>query len=128
MLFFFTPYIIRIKKLVPFGKITTVSIVDLILYDKLQTSSFISYRLICFQCSVSCNHGIRSRAVKCMDRATRKEVDIRHCQDERPRNTRRCYRGRCPRWRAGRWGKVRPKKNCSFIYPAEDCQSLYRTL
>ncbi|KAK3786425.1 hypothetical protein RRG08_011741 [Elysia crispata] len=57
------------------------------------------------ECSVSCNHGIRSRAVKCMDRATRKEVDIRHCQDERPRNTRRCYRGRCPRWRAGRWGK-----------------------
>ncbi|GFN84332.1 A disintegrin and metalloproteinase with thrombospondin motifs 9 [Plakobranchus ocellatus] len=56
-------------------------------------------------CSVSCEYGIRSRPVTCVDKVTGKRLGFNECDDERPRNTKRCYKGHCPQWKAGPWGK-----------------------
>ncbi|XP_021356963.1 A disintegrin and metalloproteinase with thrombospondin motifs 9-like [Mizuhopecten yessoensis] len=55
-------------------------------------------------CSATCGRGHQQREVLCVD----EEENIHpsnDCHGKKPRNTRRCKMGRCPKWKATEWTK-----------------------
>ncbi|ESO96234.1 hypothetical protein LOTGIDRAFT_174945 [Lottia gigantea] len=55
-------------------------------------------------CSVTCGRGQRHRTVACVD-PDGNEHHTSLCPKKKPRNTKRCFRGFCPRWYSGSWSK-----------------------
>ena len=37
-------------------------------------------------------------------------VSFEKCTTPKPRNTKRCSAGRCPKWKKGRWSRVRTER------------------
>ncbi|KAK6176237.1 hypothetical protein SNE40_014557 [Patella caerulea] len=55
-------------------------------------------------CSVTCGRGQRRRIVTCNDPDGNEHLTTL-CPKKKPRNTKRCYRGFCPRWSATPWSQ-----------------------
>ncbi|XP_070193825.1 A disintegrin and metalloproteinase with thrombospondin motifs 9-like [Littorina saxatilis] len=55
-------------------------------------------------CSVTCGRGQQRRDIRCQDRkGTSVSYDL--CKAPKPRNTKRCAAGQCPKWKKGKWSK-----------------------
>ncbi|KAM4722780.1 A disintegrin and metalloproteinase with thrombospondin motifs 9 [Rhinophrynus dorsalis] len=56
-------------------------------------------------CSVSCGRGYRSRAVYCVTKDGN-NIEHENCKHTvKPNLQKKCRGGRCPKWKAGEWGK-----------------------
>ncbi len=58
------------------------------------------------QCTVTCGRGHKTRAVTCVDVLGNVLPDA-ECGDDKPKAHRKCRKGKCPRWIAKAWSKVR---------------------
>ena len=60
---------------------------------------------ICFQCSVTCGEGRKTRLTICINRNGVHLADS-YCKGRKPRNSKTCKQGKCPHWNTSEWGKV----------------------
>ncbi|KAG1667921.1 A disintegrin and metalloproteinase with thrombospondin motifs 20 [Nymphon striatum] len=73
------------------------------------------------ECSVTCGRGTRLRAITCVVKGSETKESDEFCPETKPRSSKKCRRGSCPKWRRSRWSKCSKPCGTGFIHRKVMC-------